>query len=258
MNPTHRQHAYRERLGWGLRGADAIAADADIAVVVDVLSFTTTVSVALDRGIQVVPHRWSDAEAVARRFDAAVAVPRSQSGPGRITLSASSIRSADPVPQRLVLPSPNGSTIAEALAAAPVVIAASLRTATAVAGWIARTSSPDATVAVVAAGERWPDGSLRPAIEDFWGAGAVLAALDEERGLHSPSPEALSARAAWLSIRGDAATALRDCSSGRELEAIGFGDDVTVAAEVDRSTCVPIVRGGLFVDSDHADPNHRR
>ena len=70
MNPAHRQHAYRERLEWGLRGADAIAADADIAVVVDVLSFTTTVSVALDRGIQVVPHRWSDAEAVARHLEA--------------------------------------------------------------------------------------------------------------------------------------------------------------------------------------------
>jgi len=43
-----RQAASRVRFEWGLAGADAIAADADIAVVVDVLSFTTTLSVALD------------------------------------------------------------------------------------------------------------------------------------------------------------------------------------------------------------------
>jgi len=32
-------------------------------------------------------------------------------------------------------------------------------------------------VMVVAAGERWPNGSLRPAAEDLWGAGAVLHTL---------------------------------------------------------------------------------
>ncbi len=249
MNLEHRQRRHRTRVDWGLRGAEAIASDADIAVIVDVLSFTTTVSVALDRGIGVVPHAGADTEEVARRHDASVAFRRSQAAPGRITLSTGSIRSARDVPARLVLPSPNGSTIAEALATTPVLAAASLRTATAIAYWIARTAGPDDSVAIIAAGERWPDGSLRPAIEDFWGAGAVVAALAAVGRLLDPSPEADAAQAAWTAVADDPSTALRDCSSGRELIALGFDDDVAVAAEVGESVGVPILRQGIFVDA---------
>lgn len=38
-----------------------MAAGADVAVVVDVLSFTTTLSVAIDSGTVVLPYRWNDA-----------------------------------------------------------------------------------------------------------------------------------------------------------------------------------------------------
>ena len=49
------------------------------------------------------------------------------------------------------------------------VVAASLRNAEAVGAWIGEQDYN--SVAVVAAGERWPDGSLRPALEDLLGAG---------------------------------------------------------------------------------------
>lgn len=53
MQEEHRQGAYRVRVDWGLDGAVALSAGADVAVVVDVLSFTTTLSVALDAGVRV-------------------------------------------------------------------------------------------------------------------------------------------------------------------------------------------------------------
>ncbi|BAS15848.1 lipoprotein [Arthrobacter sp. Hiyo8] len=45
----------------GLDGARAVASGADLAVVVDVLTFTTCVSVAVDRGAIVFPYAWKDA-----------------------------------------------------------------------------------------------------------------------------------------------------------------------------------------------------
>ena len=59
--PGHDQSTYRLRMEWGPTGAEALPAD--YAVVVDVLSFTTTLSVALDRGIEVYPFRWKDSRA---------------------------------------------------------------------------------------------------------------------------------------------------------------------------------------------------
>ena len=75
-----------------------------------------------------------------------------------------------------MLPSPNGSTICAALAGADVVVAAGcLRNAAAVGAWLAQ--QPGDAV-VVAAGERWDDDGLRPALADLRGAGAVLRAAD--------------------------------------------------------------------------------
>ena len=105
------------------------------------------------------------------------------------------------------------------------MVGACLRNRTAV----ARTGSPrrDGTVAVVAAGERWPDGSLRPCVEDLWGAGAVLALVD----VGDLCPEARVAAAAFRAVEPTLAAALRDCASGRELAAAGFAEDVEEAAQ---------------------------
>ena len=107
-------------------------------------------------------------------------------------------------------------------------------------------------VAVVPAGERWPDGSLRPAAEDLWGAGAVLAAL-EEPGF---SPESRLARAAFRAVAGDAFASsgpslldeLNACAGGQELIGKGFAADVAVAAGHGLSEVVPVLVDGAFVD----------
>ena len=249
---VRRQRGSRVRHDWGLAGARAVARDVDVAVVVDVLSFTTTLSVATEAGVQVLPYRWADdgAARYADQHDAALAVGRRAAAPGQISLSPASVRAADPLPARLVLPSPNGSTIAHHLAdGAGVVLGACLRNATAVASWIDDHHDRGTTsVAVVSAGERWPDGSLRPAVEDLWGAGAVLAAL-ADRGWQDLSTEAVVALEAHRAAAPRLSDLLMGCASGRELVDAGFGADVDVAAEVDRGCSVPVLDGLAFVSA---------
>ncbi len=242
------QGGYRVRFDWGPVGADVIAPGAAFVAVVDVLSFTTTLTVAVEQGMSVLPYRWRDDSAVAfaRRHGAMLAVLRSQAGPGQITLSPESILRAELKAtgiDRLVLPSPNGSAIAVRLAdAGATVVGVSLRNAAAAASWV-RERADDRPVAVVAAGERWPDGSLRPAVEDLWGAGAFLDGLGDPAGF---SPEASTAVAAYRGVEAGLAAALSESVSGRELRGQGFAGDVEVAAEVGASAVVPVLREGWF------------
>jgi 2-phosphosulfolactate phosphatase len=245
-DPAHAQAGHRLRMEWGPTGASAMATTADVAVVVDVLSFTTAVSVAVGRGITVHPFRWRDDRAIefAREVDAVLALSRYDAGwrPGSVSLSPLSLQRATGV-ERLVLPSPNGSTICATLAARGVtVVAACLRNAAAVAEWLAPRLAEGAVVAVVPAGERWPDGSLRPAAEDLWGAGAVLAGLDPDL----MSPEARLARDAYESFRDRPLERLLSCASGQELVAQGHEHDVAIAGRLHTSDLVPVLVGGAF------------
>jgi 2-phosphosulfolactate phosphatase len=247
----HAQAAYRLRFDWGLSGARALAENArpgDVAVVVDVLSFTTTLCVAVEAGIEVHPYPWAavDAPAYAAARGATLARGRREGlDTGSVSLSPASFEGVTDV-ERVVLPSPNGSAIAFALADAGVtVLGACLRNATAVGAWLRAATE---RISVVAAGERWPDRELRPAVEDLWGAGAVLTSL----GLESASPEARTAAAAYDTMRGDLAAALRACASGRELVGAGFARDVEIAAAVDVAAVVPVLRSEAFVDGSRS------
>jgi 2-phosphosulfolactate phosphatase len=248
MHATH-QPGHTVRFDWGPVGGRAIAEGADVAVVVDVLSFTTALGVAVERGSVVVPYPAgrADAAEVAAQTGAVLAAERGVAGPQEPTLSPVRLLEV-PLPARLVLPSPNGSAVAHALAAsATTVVGASLRNAHAVAAWIAREHDADETVvAVVAAGERWPDGSLRPGVEDLWGAGAVLAAL-EDFDWPGLSPEAAAAADAYRLVQGREAAHLNACASGRELVSAGWEADVEMAGEADSSTVVPVLSDRGFV-----------
>lgn len=248
IHPRHRQSSFDLRCEWGLDGARAVATDADMAVVVDVLSFTTTTTVALEAGATVVPWRWRDASAAdqARSHGAVLAADRSRAGAGEPSLSPAGMRAAARPGLRVLLPSPNGATIAHHLAdGRTACVAACLRNATAVARWVA--GQGRRRVAVVPAGEQWPDGGLRPAVEDLWGAGAVIEALLGLDGTRTASPEAEAARAAFRAAAPGLAAALHGCASGQELTEGGFAGDVAVAAELDAATVVPVLVEGAFV-----------
>ncbi|WP_308311057.1 2-phosphosulfolactate phosphatase [Streptomyces sp. GbtcB6] len=123
------------------------------------------------------------------------------------------------------------------------MIAACLRNVTAVSSRLVYRGygSPEHPVAVIAAGEGWPDGSLGPALEDLLGAGALISRLGSQ-GAGPLSTEAAAAKAGFEGT-ADLAHAISASASGRELTVMGFAEDVAIATEEDSSTLVPVRDG---------------
>jgi 2-phosphosulfolactate phosphatase len=228
------QDAPRVDLEWGLQGARRFADTADVVVVVDVLSFSTSVTVACERGATVWPHAGGEeAHVLARSIEAVLAGTRSHRGGP--SLSPTSLLDL-PEGSRLVLPSPNGSSITQALMKARCrVVVGCLRNATAVARYV----SGERRIVLVPAGERWGDGSLRFAYEDLVGAGAVAARLKQLVPGLVLSPEAQAAALAFADLQP-----LVLSPSGAELVEREFAADVELASQVDSSSVVPVLTDG--------------
>lgn len=234
------QQPYSVRCEWGEQGLRHLAPYADAVVIVDVLSFTTCVDVALSRGAEVLPYRWRDESAAAfAEAHGALLASHERRFTGGFSLSPTSLLGL-PAGVKLVLPSPNGATlcaVAEELLPERV-FAAGLRNAKAVGKHLKHHFE---RVLVIPAGERWQDDSLRPALEDWLGAGAVIEAL----GMTN-SPEAQAAAHAFLDSKNDLLGVLKACSSGRELTQRGFEKDVELAAHPNESDVVPRLQQGTF------------
>jgi 2-phosphosulfolactate phosphatase len=228
----------RVGLEWGVAGARSLTNGTpdDVIVVIDVLSFSTSVVLACDKGATVWPHPGGEkAHALARSLEAVLAGGRThREGP---SLSPSSMVDLPPG-ARLVLPSPKGSAITHALRGTScTVVAACLRNA----GAVARFVRDFQRVLLVPAGERWGDGSLRFAYEDLVGAGAVVSGLLAVVPAVEVSPEADVARLAF-----EHRQPLGRTPSGVELVERGFAGDVELATQLDVSATVPVLRDGHF------------
>jgi 2-phosphosulfolactate phosphatase len=247
----NRQASFNIQFERGEDGLRALAPHAAVIVIVDVLSFSTAVDVAVGRGATVLPYRYADATAkgIARRQNAYLAVPRDErSADHPYSLSPSTLV-ALPRKSRLVLPSPNGSTlvaIATSIAPTTSILVGCLRNASAIAAFVQRYSTEE-PIAVIAAGERWPNGTLRPALEDDLGAGAIITALPGR----SATPEARYVAGAFAQCRHRLEIEVRNCTTGIELLDAGYPQDVETACEMDVSRAVPLLGpGGLLMDAE--------
>lgn len=230
------QHPYAIRFEWGIQGVRNVANSGGVTIIVDVLSFSTCVDIACSRDAQILPYQYKDetAEVFARANSALLAVGRSGKG---LSLSPQSLLTIEPN-TRLVLPSPNGSTLTLACKT-PVVLSACLRNASAVAAYASRQRTP---ITVIAAGEQWDNGALRPATEDLIGAGAVIHFLTGDK-----SPEATVAELAFIGSKENLSSILVGCASAIELIERGFADDVQLAEDFNISSCVPRLINGAYV-----------
>lgn len=224
---------------WGLDGLLSRLDQTDVYVIVDVLSFSTCVDVAVEQGAHILPSREGpEAWELARESGAELATRRGRKG--RYTLSPVSFYEI-PAGTTVVLPSANGASLCLETAEIPTFTAC-LRNSTAVAGAAVQIGK---RITVVAAGERWPNGSLRPALEDWIGAGAVVARMAARR-----TPEASAAEAAFSHVRGRLVSTLMATPTGHELVYRGFEMDVHCAAELDATRRAPILVENVFLPVD--------
>lgn len=234
------QAEFDVRCEWGRQGIVQLAPSSRAVVIVDVLSFSTCVEIAASRGAAVFPYRWKDDSALTYAESIAAELASWNRRLDRPSLSPASLEQI-PTGTRLVLPSPNGATLSLQTQATPT-LAGCLRNSRAIATALL---SSGAGIAIVPAGEQWPDGSLRPAFEDWIAAGAIISHLPGRR-----SPEAAAALAAFERVKPDLKTVMQQCSSGKELAARGFSADVNLAAQLDVSSCVPRLVNGAFCQQE--------
>lgn len=242
------QTPYQLRMEWGFRGARDGAKRGDIVVIVDVLSFSTTTTAACAIGATIYPHPYKkDGLSYARRVDAELIVGRAESSLGGLpSLSPVSFQETHRG-RRFVLCSLNGARCAQLASGAPDVLIASLNNAKALAETL-MTRYEAHPVTFICCGEQWSDpqeddNEMRPCIEDYLGAGAVIS---EMRG--SFSPEAELCGAAFSAAKEKINDLIWESGSGRELRARGYAADVEYAAQLSNTCCVPKMHeGGFFV-----------
>ena len=124
------QQGYDVRCEWGLAGLAACLPGSDVVVIEDVLSFSTSVDIAVGRGGVVWPYREHSPAAEAFAREQAAVLASRERGTG-YSLSPASLQTL-PAGTRLVVPSPNGSTLSLATGNVPT-LAGCLRNAAVVA-----------------------------------------------------------------------------------------------------------------------------
>lgn len=233
------QGAFDIRCEWGGEGLSALLPGSRAVVIVDVLSFSTSVDIAVGNGAIVYPYRNRDHTAAdyARSRNALLANATREFEDGGYSLSPSSLVDI-PAGTALVLPSLNGSTLSLSTGDVPT-FAGSLRNASALASVL---QHYETGISIIPAGERWKEQQiLRPAFEDLLGAGAIIHALKGTR-----SPEAETAAAVFGACRDNLASLLHASGSGKELIGREYEEDVRLAAVLDASNSVPVLKGEAY------------
>lgn len=230
------QSKFEIKCEWGKQGILQLASVSDVIVIVDVLSFSTCIDIINSRGGTAFPYQWKDqsAQAFANRKGAILAAKRSSNSYSLSPASLTSIIKET----KLVLPSPNGSSLS--LAVDIPTLTGCLRNCQAVA---LAAMSYGRRIAIVPAGEKWEDDTLRFSFEDCIGAGAIISYLSG-----SMSPEAQLAMVAYQNVSGNLRHSIEQCSSGKELITRGFARDVVLAAELNVSNCVPTLIDGAYIN----------
>jgi len=234
------QSEFDIRCEWGENGVAQLAPISDVVVIVDVLSFSTCVEIATQRQAVIFPYGWKDETAEVFAASVGAELADNLRTTSRYSLSPESLVHI-PEGTRLVLPSPNGATLTLGTGNTPTLTGC-LRNYQAVAFAAQKYGK---RIAIIPAGERWLDGSLRPAFEDWIGAGAIIGQLHGDL-----SAEAQAALAAFHYAEPSLESWIRQCGSGKELIARGLAENVRLAAAQNISESVPLLVNGAYIRAE--------
>jgi 2-phosphosulfolactate phosphatase len=234
------QSDYNIKCEWGIKGAQALFEVTEVFIIADILSFSTCVDICVNNGAEVYPYLYNDKSAAefADSKGAELAVSRKTiSAAEKYSLSPNSLKNI-PKGKKLVLPSPNGSAISLALKNKPVICGC-LRNAKAAAEYA---MSKYKNISFIPACEKWEDGSMRFAVEDIIGTGAIISFLKGNL-----SPESRIALAFYDSVKDNLVSELKNCTSGKELIDRGYEIDIEIASEMNVSKSVPVLIEKRFI-----------
>jgi 2-phosphosulfolactate phosphatase len=251
MNSFFDQSPYEVKLDWGIRGAREATKRKEIMIIVDVLSFSSTVIAAMENQAVIYPFAPpinEEARNYANQIRAELVVGRAEAiKTGKRSLSPISF-TVDDYGKSYVLCSLNGAACVEAAKRVPSLLIGSLRNARAVAeAAIELKKMTGKAITIIACGERWENAAsdeneLRPGIEDYLGAGAIISYING-----SQSPEAFVCKQAFKASQQQLTELISKCGSGRELAERGFKEDVGFCMQLNQSSIVPILSQNKFV-----------
>lgn len=96
-------------------------------------------------------------------------------------------------------------------------------------------------IAIIAAGERWPNNTLRVAYEDLVGAGAIIYEINATKSVES--------NFALLAFKNSLENNFKDlinCATSIELSQYGYAGDVEIALQYNVSNVAPILQEQYF------------
>lgn len=247
------QSPFECRVEWGKRGAREAAERCDITIVVDVLSFSSTVVSAVNKGAIIYPYPPNlDGNVYAKNLGAEYILGRKEAAiHGKPTLSPVSFNEQH-ANQKYVLSSLNGAFCSWIATKVPALLIGSLLNYSAVARIANQLKNETkANITVIPCGELWNEiieneDGLRPSIEDYLGAGAILSELSG-----SKSPEAEVCIGAFYYSKDRISELVWDCGSGRELREKGYEADVIHCSQMNKYHTVPNLRNESFIDASN-------
>ncbi len=235
-------------LDWKPAGVTKAAERGDVIVIVDTLSFSTTVATAVSNGAMIYPcFPTDDPASLALSHDAKVAIKRGEvSGEDQFSLSPDSFSNIKPG-TRVILPSPNGAVCCRSAVKAQSVFVGTIVNASATAEAISKLiNRENLSVTIIACGEREAygvdSGEIRFALEDYLGAGAIISELE-----FAKSAEAMVCEKAFLAVRDDLEKIIRECQSGQELVERGYDKDVSIASDINSIDCAVCLKDNWLV-----------